>query len=52
MYCVQCRQKAAPAAAQWLELPRRFSSLQAALLAAYRARQRFHLLQFKVISVD
>ena len=49
-YRVRCRQKGAPAGAHWLMLPAQFATMSEALLAAYRARRRFHLLQFSVVA--
>ena len=52
MYCIKCRTKTASAAAPWLMLPAQFATMSEALLAAYRARQRFNLLRFMVIAAD
>lgn len=49
-YRVRCRIKGAPAGARWLMLPCSFATMSEALLAAYRARQRFNLLQFSVVA--
>lgn len=49
-YLVRCRQKSAPAGARWLLLPCSFATMGEALLAAYKARQRFNLLQFSVVA--
>ena len=38
------------AGAHWLLLPCSFATMSEALLAAYKARQRFHLLQFSVVA--
>lgn len=50
LYRVRCRMKGAPAGAHWLLLPCSFATMSEALLAAYKARQRFHLLQFSVVT--
>ncbi len=49
-YIVRCRMKGAPAGARWLMLPCSFATMAEALLAAYKARRRFHLLQFSVVA--
>lgn len=49
-YRVRCRMKGAPDGAHWLLLPCSFATMSEALLAAYKARQRFHLLQFSVVA--
>lgn len=50
MYCIKCRMKGAPAGDRWLMLPCSFATMGEALLAAYKARQRFNLLQFSVVA--